>query len=631
MTALVGVFGPLADGGLAVLEPMRERLASRGNDMVECCTAAEACFVAQRCSWESELDGWSGPLIFETPQLVVAADASLYYQDDLRRRLVAHGEVDIPGETGALVAAAVRLWGDDFARVLEGDMAILVWDKVRHRLLMTRDLCGRRSMYYAVLGDGSIVVASTPRAVLAAPGVPASLDLDFIAAVTAALPVDGDATTFRAVRVVPAGATLAASAKGVREVDRYAPPPFSDAWGKEPTSEDAEELRVLLERAVSERLPRRGRAAVWMSGGWDSTAVFASGQTWLRRLGRTGDLLPVSLTYPPDDPGNEDQYITSVADFWRTPVRWVDIDTISVFEDIERRIAVREDIVAHPFESPQVALARASLELGARVVLDGLGGDHLFLNSDAYLADHLLLGRWSELAHGWSRRRDRSPQAFLKTCVLPLASYDLLDWLRSLGFRVRAPLEFTAPEWMRPRPSLARASRPSRDRDVLEAPTSFESSFLLTNQYFPRLFSHTRAATLEAGVDVRSPFYDRRLMEFAARRPVNERQNAGQAKVLLRAAMRGLLPADVLTRRMRKTGIPTAYALRQVQMGLHTEIRRVLAGTGRLWLDELGIICRPTLIRGIEHLGEHPDLPRATHLMTAFQVERWLAHHLGQP
>jgi hypothetical protein len=87
MTALVGVFGPAAETSAAAMRDMLGAMRNRASGTPESFSAPEARLLAARHDWEATLSGWSGPLIAADDQWVVAADATLYYLDDLRRRL----------------------------------------------------------------------------------------------------------------------------------------------------------------------------------------------------------------------------------------------------------------------------------------------------------------------------------------------------------------------------------------------------------------------------------------------------------------------------------------------------------------------------------------------------------------
>src|SRR5690606_4084438 len=137
--------------------------------------------------------------------------------------------------------------------------------------------------------------------------------------------------------------------------------------------------------------------SIWLSGGWDSPAVFAAGQAALRASGDPRSLLPVSISYPPGDPGREDELIESIAMHWDVPIHWVDIRDIPFVDRPVERAAERDEPFGHAFEMWHRSLARGSRGVGAHVAFDGVGGDQLFQVSEVYFADLLRSGRLLEL------------------------------------------------------------------------------------------------------------------------------------------------------------------------------------------------------------------------------------------
>lgn len=635
MTALVGVFGPGARHADVAIPRLLDKMRARGTGDLEIWHGPGA-IVAARCHpWEAALEGWVGPLVSESDVLVTAADASLYYQSDLRRKLARFRDPNALVSGAQLVQAAADTWGPRFATHLEGDFAVLVWEKATRRLTLARDFLGRRSIAYTTLTDGTIVVASSPQAVVAFPGVLADYDLDVLSASAAGLMAYGDRTAYRRVELVPGGVTLTLAEDGrAQTVDQWTPPAFSDNWNSAPDLDAARELRALLERATRERLPTSGRASIWMSGGWDSTSIFAAGRAAIAREASTCELLPVSITYPPGDSGNEDHFIRAVAERWSANVTWVRSDDISLFDDDGgQRVAMRDDPLVHHFEVLQRVLGRTSRSLDTRIVLDGFGGDLIFHASDSVLADHLMFGRWATMGRGWWRRRDRSPKAFFRNCIVPFLPLSAYDWIRTVSGRtVPGPLDLAPPPWMTPRESLLRDSRPRYSRRPDESVCAFEARLLMTHPYSSRVLAWTHAFALDEGFQLRSPLFDSRVIAFAASRPLNERNDGRETKILLRAAMRGLVPDSVLARRPKKTGTTQDYYRRQLGAALPRVFLPLGDTTTKpLILEELGLIDRSRLASAMFHYQSQPDHLLGAQLFTTLEAERWLATHPIQP
>ncbi|HEX6533538.1 MAG TPA: asparagine synthase-related protein [Gemmatimonadaceae bacterium] len=569
MSAIVGIFTSGDRPAESVARRMLDRMRTRGADRVAVWRGEGALLAVARHEWEMHPDFSGDALVVEDDDLVVAADASVYYRADLRRALDRRG-VAAAGDTPShLVLAAYRAWGDDCAARLEGDFAYIVWNRKTRRLCAARDFSGKRTLYYAEPGD-TLIVASTISAVVAHPQCPGDFNYTSLAETAGGLFAASHETCYAAVRALPAGWTLARreGGRGHAELRRHWSPPPMRERDDLSFEEGAEALRELLVRSVMERTVSGGPTSVWLSGGWDSTAVFGAGKEGARRLGEsTRELLPVSMSYPPGDPGREDELIQAVADHWGARVHWVNIADVPFFDRPAERAARRDEPFAHPFEMWHRALARGSRAVGSRVALEGVGGDQLFQVSEVFLADLLRAGRWGELAREWREKGMRGTgfRNFFRWAVQPLLPAPALAIARVLrrGRPLVGHLERRPPEWLdagfvrRHRlEERERAFTPQRRRGTCAA---YETEWYLTHPYFPRVFGLASAFALEEGVEIRSPLYDRRVIEFALTRPRWERSSGPETKRLLRAAVRGLLPDVVLAPRPARTGGTGGY------------------------------------------------------------------------
>jgi asparagine synthase (glutamine-hydrolysing) len=403
----------------------------------------------------------------------------------------------------------------------------------------------------------------------------------------------------------------------------WRPPAAADAHPA-PAAEAADELRTLLGDAVAERLAS-GTTSVWMSGGWDSTAVFAAGESILPP-GMRRNLRPVSVSHPVGDPGREDDLIAQVAERWDADVHWIQSDDVPLLEGIEERAAASDEPPAHLYELWNRELAKGTRAVGARVALDGSGGDQLFQVSDIALADLLLRGRVMEFARHGRRRPWRQ---MLRAGVLPALPRALLD-LGSFVTRGRIPrhyLERPLTEWVR-RDFVKRHALVRRDLSVLRrvrgaTPAQRESALYLTLPVWSYGASYMRGALLQEGVEVRSPLLDLRVIDFALRRPISERAGAAGAKALLRQAMRTLLPAEVLAARAHRTGMTMGFSHSRMRAAYPALVARLFSEPLRL--AEHGIVEPGALRAAAERFcaGSADDFLRVN-LFHTMKVEFWL-------
>ncbi len=620
MSALAGVLGPSAVTAGAALPAMFAEMRNRASGAPEQFSSPRATIAAARHSWEEDVTGLRGPLLVEAEDWVVAADATLYYLQDLRRRLGQPVAMQ-PGDCVArFVLRALRKWGDQFARFLEGDYSIIAWERSTGRALLARDFGGRRNLAYSITANGTLVVASSPAAVVTHPDVSSEYDLAFVAVSAVGIVNHGQRSAWRDVAVVPGGATLSVQDGRITEVDRWLPPSFDDGWESRTSPDAARELRSLLEDATRERLASSGPTTVWMSGGWDSTAVFAAGSA--KPTGRP--VLPVSMFYPADDPGNEQDFIRAVADRWRTPVHWVDAESIPLFQDSDRRAGIRDDPMVQAFESSVRRLSQTSRELGARVVLDGFGGDHIFhVSSGGIIADHVFHGRWSHVVREW-RQWPGERYEFYRACVLPQLAQAVRSWIGSVrGRPMGGYWDRTLPPWIVATREVVSQLSPELEPEPGEGAAEYESRVAILTPFVARAISWNHAIGLDEGVEIRSPLFDNRVIAFAAARPLSDRGGGGDSKRILRASMAGLLPDSVLAVRTHKTGTPVGYFRRQLQATLGTEVAKVF-GNRRSELERLGVLDRKALESATEqYLGSGIHAVGAL-LHLTLECERWL-------
>lgn len=581
-----------------------------------------------RYEWEFGSDFSGGAGVVAEGDLAVVADASIYYREDLWRSLKRAG-VTASGDTSShLIAAAYRAWGTGCADRLEGDWAFLVWDQRSRTAFASRDFGGKRPLFYATVGD-SLVIASTVAGVLAHPACSHELDLVVVAEAAAGLLANANDTGYASVKRLPGGHDLHWSSGTLCLSRNWMPPPIRARPGKT-FEEGAAELRHLLQRAVGERLAAAGPTSVWLSGGWDSTAIFGAGRAVLGEREDDGTLIPVSISYPEGDPGREDDFIQAVADHWGSDIRWLRIGDIPLFENSQERAAARGEPLGHAFETWNRALARESAAAGARIAFNGAGGDQLFGVSEIYLADLFRTGRWRQLRREW---RDKGltgsgSRAFFRWAIqptLPVAGQRLATLIRR-GRPLRGYLERPLPEWIDPAFSqqhrLAereKARTPSPRHG--EGHAAYETYYYLSHPFFPRVFGLVAGFALEEGVEERSPLYDRRIVEFAVARPRHERSRGRETKRLLRAAMRGLLPAEVLAPRSRRTGVTSGY--------FHRSFAREHAGflcetlTDPV-LEQVGIVDASIARERMEEYVATGDGVLGFQLFMTVQAELWL-------
>ena len=596
--------------------------ARRGADRLEVRVAEGAGLAAGRYAWEVETTS-PGPIVVDDGIRIVVADASIYYRDELRRRIRA-ATADRPfawnGESaGQLILDAYRAWGSDCARHLEGDYAFAIWDRESHTLTAARDFVGSRPLYYG--RDGArVLVASLAGVVAQRTPERGAIDVAALGASVAGMFNIGAETSYLGVSVVPAGHTLTAGRDGNVTLRQHWEPPTLGG-SRSSFDEGAEEARALLTASVGERLAPNGTTALWLSGGWDSSAILACATRILRERPDGRKLVVVSMSYPVGNLGREDEAIQTVADRLGVDVSWVQIDDVPLLPPDPAREAAERDLpFAHAFEMWSRAMVTRSRELGAHTVLTGTGGDELFAGTNLYLSDLLRRGSFASLALDWYRIRGRRLDKFHERVVHPMLAarpgHRDLAWPGPFEQRISGSVR----EDFVQRHRLREREREGAPYGRYPTLNSIEQLWSVTAPMFPRIRATLTESQLRAGVTARTPFLDDRLYRFAMSRAREERVTARETKRLLRHAMRGILPDAFLAPRPRRTGVTTQYmreAMRGSARALFEDVFR------RPLLAELGIVDAARLQQEWRQYAESGE-GLGLRLFELLQTELWL-------
>lgn len=456
---------------------------------------------------------------------------------DALRRAGANASVD--DADIRLFAQAWLAWDADApARVL-GDFSVVVHDRESHTTTLVRDAFGVRMLFYH--RDAARLLASNTLGALLDAGVPRDLDEDAIADFVAeGFNEDPATTTFRAIRRVPPAHVLRLGPDGREELRRYwtlPAPPIDRTRGAESI---VAEFRALVEASVRDRL-RSPSLTVFLSGGVDSAMLAAIAA---RELDDRSRLVARTSHLPTLIRSNETEGATLVAASLGVHHVLVDIDDYGYREGTSHRCRDTPE----PTSDPDVVALQDELCRASRHAPVAFWGE----DPDAWLAPPHL----GDLVRGASATQ----------VALDVARHLWREWRRPfLGVRDlmrggrRAIDETAGPAWLRADLRDRRAER-LRNRVEPAHPTRSEVARRLDQYHWQPFFESLDAGFHGAPIDVRLPFLDRRLIEFALAAPPIPWM---QQKRLLREAARGLVPDDV--RCAPKRGLAGLYEARLAQ------------------------------------------------------------------
>jgi asparagine synthase (glutamine-hydrolysing) len=555
----------------------------------------------------------------------VIADATLYGRSELASALRSAGQ-RVPADAPAaeLIAAAYHAFGAASLLRLNGDFAFVLWDAQRGELLVGRDFAGTRPLFYAADG-GRALVASTLEEITTLGGAPVSFDRLGLAESASGLADAAGRTCYADVRSVPPGRVLRIDRSlRVAEVARWSAPTF-DTGSATSFTDAAVMLRDLLLAAVRERMAPE-TTAVWMSGGYDSSSVFAAARA-VHAAGAAGSVETISVSYPPGDQGREDEIIERILSHHGAWGRWISGGEFPLLGVVDADAARRDEPFAAMYDGFFRAASREARAAGAHVALSGHGGDVLFDSSPIYFADLLSGLHLRTYAAEWRASREAmwTPAQLLEESLAPLVPEQLTKaaarWAGRRKERFHEPASWLRSDVAR---SIADAGWMPLERRRGESRASAVARWSLVYPFFTKSQEAAAAAARAEGVEYRMPLLDPRVLALAATRPRWERRQGARSKSLLRAAMKGMLPDEVLLPRLYKTGLTRDYLRRCVQREFprHAEaLRRESA------LADFGVIDPSTLSRAVEESARDEGGWVAGQLYFTFQTEYWLRAH----
>lgn len=526
-------------------------------------------------------------------------------RDELRARLADHlprGGHDL--SDAELCLRAYAAWGDGFVDRLTGDFCFALWDAARNRLVCARDQLGVRCLFHAEAG-GSVLVSDSLDWLAAQGVLPQDFDdlwiADFLGVGHS---LDVERTVYRHIRRLPPAHRLVV-AEGRSAVDRYWRLDIREPLYLRDRRLYAEQFLDLLSRSIRDRLPS-GRVGISMSGGLDSTTLAACA---VQATGDPSRVVAETVCFERSVAADEGHFSTLAARHL----------------GIELKLRVSDDLVYDPewrsrsghMAEPNTAVVSAHVFRGiareragvAPVWFHGEGPDNaLDFERNAYLG--WLLGR-----KDWLR---------LGEAVLHyVRAKGLGGWRQTLaryaGLNERHDDSFAVPPWLerslagrlglerrfRRVGTIAPPGHPDRHPWHPRAVASFGDPLS------PSLFGDYEYEESLGPTVLRHPFLDLRVLEYMLSVPPVP---WARRKLLMREAMRGRLPAELLAR--DKVSLPVS----PVEVALRTQHLPGLSGGSDLaaYVDVRALPVGPPT-------GEVLERVLAVHAL-----DHWLATRSGQ-
>ncbi len=543
-----------------VLERMRDCLTHRGPDESGLFVDGNVGLGHRRLSIVDVASGQQ-PMTVEDGLLHISYNGEIYNHADYRAELEAKGH---HYHTHCDTETILHLYEEHGARSVEylrGMFAFAIWDKAKRELFIARDRLGVKPLYYVYDSDGSLYFASEIKALLEARAVRPEINYGALPDYLANRGTSGEETLFRGVRRLLPGHWLCWR-DGEIKIEKYWDVQFTHE-GNSARRRDVDyvdEWRELFREAVRLRLMADVPLGMFLSGGIDSSAIAAM------MSGMVSEPIKTFSVGFAEREANELGYARLVAEKFKTEHHEIIISPQQFFDALPRLIWHEDEPLAFDSSIPLFFVSKLAQQ-HVKVVLTGEGSDEILGGYARYRKTllNLAFGKNYEAVAPTALRglvqkqignlpfavQKKLSRTFLNlpSDIESLYFDNFAVFPRSVQAKLLTREAKTLIGELNPYAALQNYLRHTDAQSVLD-----KLLYADTKTYLHELLMKQDQMSMAASIESRVPFLDHRLVEFTARLPQQFKIRGKKTKWILREAMRGILPDEILTR--KKMGFP---------------------------------------------------------------------------
>ena len=569
------------------------------------------------------------PMLTDDGQVVLVFNGEIYNFRELRAELEAKGVV-FKGHSDTEVILQLYLSeGDAMLSRLNGIFVLGLWDARQDALLVARDGLGVKPVYvYEGIGEDGPCFAFASEIKALQHLIPPQDALDF-SAIDRYLSFQwcpGAGTPLANVKKLDPGQALWVSrGRVVSRTTWYQLPIFT-----KPPAAMTERVATLgvqtyLRQAVHRQMIADVPVGAFLSGGLDSSSVV----TFAKEINTEVKCFTIEAVGGQDAGMTDDlSYAKQVAQHLKVPLAIVRVDSSQMARDLEQMIYQLDEPLADPAPLNVLYISRLAREQGIKVLLSGAGGDdifsgyrrHLALKSEHYwgwLPQGMRAGLAS-LAGGLDQRnpRFRRVAKLLSGAALEgdarLVNYFL--WAKRVDLHALYTPEFKA------QLGQARAEAPLTEflSQLPKTATALDRMLALEQRFFlpDHNLTYTDKMSMVAGIEVRVPFLDLDLVQFASRIPDQLKQRGTQSKWVFKKAMEPYLPRNVIYRPKTGFGAPLRRWMQQDLRGLVGDVLSVAS------LKRRGLF-EPQAVQQMIQANDRGAVDASYTLFSLLSIELW--------
>lgn len=556
-------FDPEAKIAPRLLKAMADTIVHRGPDDEGFYVKGQVGLGFRRLSI-IDLDGGHQPLSNEDDSIWIIFNGEIYNYKELRTELISKGHIFKTKSDTEVIVHLFEECGYDCVQKLRGMFAFAIWDSVTKTLFLARDRVGIKPLYYYLGGD-FLSFGSEIKAMLVDPAVRREIDPAIIDRFLTYYYVPGSQTLLRNVFKLEPGHSLVVK-DGKIQIQSYWDLDFPQVANHESTEALEQQLVDLLDETVQLHMISDVPVGFLLSGGVDSTAMlgFASQKT-------DKPISSYTIGFSSPGPGLVDErpFARLAAEKFGSRHHELSISAQEFASFLPEYVRHMEEPVCEPAAIGLYFVSKLASQY-VKVLISGEGGDEAFAGYHNYMYLFWLeklkkafgplqkpIGRSMELLGRISNSRVLKKYG-------PLMSSSLEEYYLS---RTSSPYQY-----FNRTPSSIYSEGMSNGVDKMESTgvarnlMSRKSGdgplekmlYVDTKIWLPDdLLIKADRMTMANSVELRVPFLDHKILEFAARLPRNQKVRGWKMKYLLKRAVAKHVPSEILRR--RKIGFPMPY------------------------------------------------------------------------
>jgi asparagine synthase (glutamine-hydrolysing) len=555
MCGIAGLFSPAGhDPDRALVQAMLDRMVHRGPDDEGCASLGGVALGMRRLSILDPTPAGHQPMSSPDGRFTMVYNGEIYNFLELADELAPLGHTFTSASDTEVLLAAYAAWGPACVKRFNGIWAFAIWDAQERSLFLCRDRFGVKPLYLAE-GNGRLAFASEIKALLALPWVSPDPDVAVVGKyLSDGSLARGSRTFFREIDCFPPAHSLLVSPGG-RRWECYWPAPAlatDTSFRRQPGDDDRiAEFRALLIDAVALQLRSDVAIGSCLSGGMDSSSIvsIAAGlrskeilATGRGHKDREGTPQLAFFAQFREAGIDERPYVDAVVAATGVELQTTTPDTAMFVESLPGILRAQDEPFVSTSIVAQYHVMRIAHEAGIKVLLDGQGADELLAGYIKYPAIRLAGAL-------------RNPRTALQAAQVIVAGHG--PYGASLKYTLMGahPIPNRLNRRRMPAQWIGRAAT-SGGHSIAE-PASQRGTLLATKLWYdvaadnlPDLLRYEDRNSMAFSIEARVPFLDHRLAEASLLLP-DRLKVAGrhERKIVLREAMRGIVPDQVLGRR----------------------------------------------------------------------------------